>query len=61
MFRKPDLFPSSGKGRETPTVSENLFYSYLEFRSMDSVKNPSDSKCYIHHRESPLDSTYTLC
>jgi hypothetical protein len=41
MFRKLDLFPSSGERRGTPTpVPEMLFYIYFEFQPMDEVHKP---------------------
>jgi hypothetical protein len=54
-FRKLALFPSEGEERETPTLLGPLkitnpshwLSSYLEFRVMDKVKKPSDSKRHI--------------
>jgi hypothetical protein len=37
MFRKLDLFPSSGEGRETPAP-------FGPFLTMDQVHKPSDFK-----------------
>jgi hypothetical protein len=47
-FWKLDLFLTSGEGRETPTLlghleRANVFYSYLEFQTMETVHEPSDS------------------
>jgi hypothetical protein len=36
---------------ETDPVSETLFSSYLEFRTMDKVQKPTHSECYTPSSE----------
>jgi hypothetical protein len=68
MFRKLDLFPSSGEERETPALLGPLeranlnvvFSSLSEFWTMDKVLRPTLILSVIHHHETPFDS-YFLC
>jgi hypothetical protein len=48
-FRKLDLFPSSGEGREMPTLlgPKRCFFWYLEFQTMDKVQKSSNSEHYF--------------
>jgi hypothetical protein len=43
---KVDVSPSPLLKKETYPVSETLFSSYLEFRTMPKVHKPSDSEWY---------------
>jgi hypothetical protein len=60
-FLELDLFPSSGEGKETPTLLGSLerinsnywnpvipsVFQYLEFWTMDKIKVPSDSEYLV--------------
>jgi hypothetical protein len=71
-FRKLDLFPSSGNGRETPTLlgrlergnlNQTVTSSYLEFRRRDKVHKPSDCDFFIallHSHLVPISSLQIL-
>jgi hypothetical protein len=49
MFRYQDLYPSSGEESEAPTILDPfeednvVFSSLLEFRTIHSILNPTDS------------------
>jgi hypothetical protein len=49
MFRKPDLFPSSGEGKETPTL-----LGPIERTNLNQVQNLVILSV-IHHRQNPLE------
>jgi hypothetical protein len=52
-------FPCPHLKTETDPVSETLFSSYLEFRTMDKVHKPSGSECYTPSSQ-PLGSTILI-
>jgi hypothetical protein len=54
-FVQKYVSPSPHLKKETAPVSETLFSSYLEFRTMDKLLKPSDSESYT-----PSSETFKL-